>query len=82
MSYSRTFISFKVLYILKSREEGETNWIDILPMYDMMLHATRWLYAFGDPYALQCYIAVKHVRRRKLLEIPWLDSATQLAQNT
>ena len=32
--------------------------------------AARWLYAFGAPYALQCYMALKRVRRRKLLETP------------
>ena len=31
-----------------------------------------WLYAFGTPYVLQCYMALKRVRRRKLLETPWV----------
>ena len=34
--------------------------------------AARWLYAFGAPYVLQCYMALKRVRCRKLLETPWL----------
>ena len=35
-----------------------------------LLAWTRWLYAFGVPYALQCYMALKCVRRRNFLETP------------
>ena len=34
------------------------------------MYQPRWLYAFGAPYVLQCYMALKRVRRRKLLETP------------
>ena len=43
-----------------------TSWIHLTP------YNTRWLYAFGTPYVLQCYMAIKRVRRRKLLETPWI----------